>query len=72
MSEVPLYSPAWSVAALKQATDQAISPSHSWIPIHFIAASIYDEDLVGPGNRKNRTRCCFTIFNMIQVCSNFH
>ena len=37
-----------------------------------IAASIYDEYSTGPSIRPICTRCCLTMTNVIQVCSNFH
>ena len=37
-----------------------------------IAASIFDEYSVSPSTRPVFTRCCFTLANIIQVCSNFH
>ena len=44
-----------------------------WMQVgNLIAASIYDKYSVGPSIRPICTRCCFTITNMIQVCSNFH
>ena len=36
-----------------------------------IALSIYDKNSVGPSIRPICTRCCFTMTDMIQVCSNF-
>ena len=36
-----------------------------------IAASVYDKYSVGPSIRPVCTKCCFTMTNMIQVCSNF-
>ena len=36
-----------------------------------ITACIYDKYLVGPSIRPICTRCCFTMTDMIQVCSNF-
>ena len=35
-------------------------------------ASIYDKYSVGPSSRPICTKCCFTMTNIIQVCSNFH
>ena len=37
-----------------------------------IAGSIYDEYSVGPSIQPVCTTYCFTMTNMIQVCSNFH
>ena len=37
----------------------------------FIPTSIYDRYSVGPSVRSICTRCCFTITDMIQVCSKF-
>ena len=39
---------------------------------NLIAAIIYDIYSVGPSMQPICTRRCFTISNMIQVCSNFH
>ena len=38
---------------------------------YLIAASIHDKYSVGPSIRPICTRSCFTMTNMIQVCSNF-
>ena len=40
-------------------------------PADLIPASIYDECSIGPSIRPFFTSCCFTMTNMIQVCSNF-
>jgi len=40
-------------------------------PLDLIAASIYHKYSVGPSIRPICTRFCFTMTNMIQVCSNF-
>jgi len=37
-----------------------------------IAVSVYDKHSVGPSIRTICTRCCFTMTDMIQVCSSFH
>ena len=42
------------------------------IDADLIAASIYDNYSVGPSIRPICTRYCFTMTNLIQVCSNFH
>jgi len=39
---------------------------------NLIAVSICDRYSVGPSIRPMCTRYCFTMTNMIQVCSNFH
>ena len=39
---------------------------------NLIAASIYDKYSVGPSILPIGTRCCFTMTNLIQMCSNFH
>ena len=49
----------------------AASPSLSHQFQHLIAASIYDKYLVGPSIRPICTRYCFTMTNVIQVCSRF-
>jgi len=36
------------------------------------AASIHDRLSVGPSIQPICTRCCFTMTNMVQMCSNFH
>ena len=39
---------------------------------NLIAAGICNQYSVCPSSRPNCTRCCLTMHNMIQVCSNFH
>ena len=43
----------------------------SRISNNLTAANICDEHSVGPSIRPLCTKCCFTMTNTIQVCSNF-
>ena len=47
-------------------------PRHVRAPLRAIQSSTYGKYSVGPSIRPIRTRCCFTMTTMIQVCSNFH
>ena len=39
---------------------------------HVSAASVYDEQSIGPSTRQICTRYCSTMTNMIQLCTNFY
>ena len=59
------------ISRLGYEPSRGIIPTRVRIIYDLIAASICDKYSVGPSIRPTCTRCCFTMTNIIQACSNF-
>ena len=62
---------SWAKAMLVGGLVEASAPWNT-LTGDLIAASIHDKYSVSPSIRPVYTRCCFTMTNMIQVCSIFY